>query len=309
MNYMEMELDREVRLAAFEFLSGQIARFGEVIPARILSRDFIFRGSIVPLIGPQGIFKPKVLPEMPISIKTAPEVPGKPRPYDDRPAESGVMIYRYRGVDPFHHENVRLRLAMTRGVPLIYFYGVEEGLYRPIWPIFIVDDHPASLSFHIMVDDELTSLRGSGWNPDTHATPRRRYITVEVQQRLHQVAFRAHVLRAYQNSCAVCRLRHPELLEAAHIFEDRHPLGVPAISNGLSMCSIHHKAFDSNILGVRPDYSVEIREDILHEIDGPMLRYGLQGFQGQGILLPRRLEERPDRDALKERYDRFRVAG
>jgi putative restriction endonuclease len=309
MNYTDLELDRAVRLAAFEFLAGQIARFGEVIPARVLSRDFVFRGSSVPLIGPQGIFKPKILPEMPISIKTAPEVPGKPRPYDDRPIESGVMIYRYRGIDPFHHENVRLRLAMTRGVPLIYCYGVEEGYYRPIWPVFVVDDHPASLSFFIMADEVSVSLKVPEWNPDIRPTPRRRYITVEVQQRLHQVAFRAHVLRAYKNSCAVCRLRHPELLEAAHILEDRHPRGVPAISNGLSMCSIHHKAFDSNILGVRPDYSVEIREDVLHEIDGPMLRYGLQEFQDHGILVPRRPDERPDRDALKERFERFRAAG
>jgi putative restriction endonuclease len=242
---------------------------------------------------------------MPISIKTAPEIPGKPRPYDDRPADQGIMLYRYRGENPFFHENVRLRMAMQRGVPLIYFYGVEEGMYRPIWPVFIIDDHPASLSFYIMVDEAQIALRGEIWRPDPQATPRRRYITVEVQQRL---AFRAHVLRAYQNSCAVCRLRHPELLEAAHILEDKHPLGVPTVSNGLSMCAIHHKAFDNNILGVTPDYSVEIREDILREIDGPMLRYGIQGFQGKNIFIPRRTGEWPDRDALKVRYNKFRTA-
>jgi len=182
-------------------------------------------------------------------------------------------------------------------------------MYRPIWPIFVIDDHPASLSFHVMVDDAQIALRDDFWSPDPQAAPRRRYITVEVQQRLHQVAFRAHVIRAYQHSCTICRLRHPELLEAAHIYEDIHPLGVPAVSNGLSMCAIHHKAYDKNILGVTPDYSVEIREDILHETDGPMLRYGLQEFQGKTILLPRRAGERPDRDALKERFEKFRVAG
>jgi putative restriction endonuclease len=81
------------------------------------------------------------------------------------------------------------------------------------------------------------------------------------------------------------------------------------VSNGLSLCAIHHRAFDQNVLGVRPDYAVEIREDILREIDGPMLRHGLQGFQGKTILLPRRQDEKPDRDALEERYERFKAAG
>jgi putative restriction endonuclease len=72
------------------------------------------------------------------------------------------------------------------------------------------------------------------------------------------------------------------------------------------MCAIHHKAFDKNILGIKPDYSVEIREDILRETDGPMLRYGLQEFQGKLLHLPRKSDERPDRDALNERYIKFR---
>jgi hypothetical protein len=41
------------------------------------------------------------------------------------------------------------------------------------------------------------------------------------------------VLRAYQQCCAICRLRHDELLEAAHILPDGHPLGEPVIPNGL----------------------------------------------------------------------------
>ena len=38
--------------------------------------------------------------------------------------------------------------------------------------------------------------------------------------------------------------------------------------------------------GVRPDYVIHVRPDILYEIDGPMLRHGLQGLQGQRIVVP-----------------------
>ena len=72
-----------------------------------------------------------------------------------------------------------------------------------------------------------------------------------------------------------------KLLDAAHIVGDRrHERGDPMVPNGLAMCKIHHAAFDTNILGIRPDRVVEIRSDILEEHDGPMLRHGLQELHG-----------------------------
>jgi putative restriction endonuclease len=61
------------------------------------------------------------------------------------------------------------------------------------------------------------------------------------------------------------------LLDAAHIAADAEPEGAPQISNGLSLCSIHHRAFDHNLVGVSPDYRVHISEHLLEDEDGPML--------------------------------------
>ena len=55
------------------------------------------------------------------------------------------------------------------------------------------------------------------------------------------------------------RLRHQELLEAAHIVADRDPEGEPKVRNGLALCKLHHAAFDCHIIGVNPDYRVEDR--------------------------------------------------
>jgi putative restriction endonuclease len=73
------------------------------------------------------------------------------------------------------------------------------------------------------------------------------------------------------------------------------------------MCKIHHAAFDSNIMGVRPDLSVHIRQDVLEEIDGPMLRHGLQGMHNMNLTPPRAREARPDTARLEERYSAFLV--
>jgi predicted restriction endonuclease len=40
------------------------------------------------------------------------------------------------------------------------------------------------------------------------------------------------------------------------------------VPNGLSLCALHHAAFDGNVLEVRPDLKVEIRLGVLEEEDG-----------------------------------------
>jgi putative restriction endonuclease len=63
------------------------------------------------------------------------------------------------------------------------------------------------------------------------------------------------------------------------------------------------------VLGIRPEYVVEIRADVLAEHDGPTLQHALQGLHGQLITLPQRRAERPSEVLLDERYERFRAAG
>ncbi|PYO45652.1 MAG: HNH endonuclease [Gemmatimonadetes bacterium] len=306
---MAEDRDAAVRLRAFDFMREQRQRFAETsIPRPILERGFDFEGVRVPLIGPQGIFKPALLSEIPLTITTAPPVEHRERPYDDGFIDGGFLRYRYRGTDPHHRDNVGLRIAMQRQAPLIYLHGIVPGLYEAAWPVFIVEDHPETLTFIVAIDDQV-GVAGEWQSSDPAAlTARRQYITAVVRRRLHQRSFRQRVLRAYQLCCAVCRLRHDELLEASHILPDGHPRGEPIVPNGLALCKLHHAAFDSYIIGVTPDLEVKVRVDVLEEIDGPMLLHGLQGFEGRKILVPRPDHLKPNRDLLAERYDLFRRA-
>lgn len=308
MDSKSLDLDTRVRLAAFRFLAEQTQLHGEALPRATLAIGFMFDGTRVPLIGPQGIFKPAILPEMPISIMTVPVVEGKPRPYADEVGPDGLLRYRYRGTDPLHRDNVALRLAMTRRAPLIYLYGVVPSQYLPVWPVFIVADDPRSLAFSVAVDDAQLVSGDISDAVEVSVEARRQYVTAVTQRRLHQESFRQRVLRAYQVQCAICRLRHAELLEAAHILPDGHPKGEPVVPNGLALCKLHHAAFDRHILGIRPDLVVEVRLDILREVDGPMLKHGLQGFQGSRIVVPTPQRLKPNTEFLAERYSLFRQA-
>jgi putative restriction endonuclease len=136
---------------------------------------------------------------------------------------------------------------------------------------------------------------------------RQEYATRLVRQRLFQAEFRRRVVEAYRHRCALCRLHHRELLDAAHITPDAEA-GEPLVSNGLSLCKLHHAAFDQFFFGITADYRVVVRPSILAESDGPMLVVGLQQIHGSSIVLPSRDEQRPDRDRLARRFEQFERA-
>ena len=178
-------------------------------------------------------------------------------------------------------------------------------MYHATFPVFIVGEEEAAHEF--LVD----AVAGGALQPNSVLEEvLKRYIAVETKRRLHQPLFRAGVMRAYRTRCAVCALGHSPLLDAAHIVPDREEAGVAAVRNGLALCKIHHAALDSNILGVRPDHIVEIRADLLHEIDGPMLKHGLQELHGGRLMvLPESRRDFPAKDLLEVAYERFRSAG
>ena len=301
----DVELDRSVRLEAFKWLNLQRGIHGDVLPREVLEAGFTFRGNRVPIVGPQGIFKPAVLPKIPLSITT---IPGGP--YDDDLRDGASVIhYRYRGSDPGHHENVGVRLAKETQTPLIYCYRVLPGRYVVSYPVFVCGDDPADLTFDIQLDDEIGLARYQSARPDAisvpEATLHRKYITTSAKRRLHQVAFRERVLNAYETRCALCSLRHGALLDAAHIIPDSEPGGEPEVSNGLALCKIHHAAFDLNYLGITPKLVIEVRQELLDEIDGPMLQHGIKAMHGERIHVPRVRQHRPSSERLEARFEKF----
>ena len=297
--------DIAVRKRAFEWLGEQAAQHGDTLPRSVLSAGFAFQGERVPLLGPAGIFKPRIC-ELPLSITTSPN-----SPYADSFSQQGVLAYRYRGTDPRHRDNQGLREVFKRKLPLVYFFGVIEGRYMATWPAFIVSDSPSQLTFYVQVDDSKLSWE-SGMDSDGFTgvrepltDSRRVYLTAQVKVRLHQRAFRERVLRAYQAQCAFCRLKHDELLDAAHIIPDSDPDGEPLITNGVALCKLHHAAFDSHFIGIRPDYVLQVRPDILYEPDGPMHEHGLKNIHNQRLILPPSRRNYPAQMALEKRFNAF----
>jgi putative restriction endonuclease len=307
MNHIPFDrgIDTRVRAAAFEWLASLVRQHGDALPRKDLEKGFVLDGRQIFVIGPQGIFKPSLL-QVPLSITTSPN-----GPYDDAFSQDGLLQYRYRGTDPLHPDNAGLRFAMQQRLPLVYFHGLVPGKYAALWPVYIVRDQPNQHTFSVAVDDieYVGPLSSNFLSVAEGGQARREYITTVARRRLHQSAFRERVLRAYRHQCALCRLRHDELLDAAHIIPDSEEKGEPIIQNGLAMCRLHHAAFDRYFLSVRPDYKIEVRADVLEEEDGPTLKHAIQALHEKHIWLPRSAKDRPGVDLLTLRYEQFLTLG
>ncbi len=274
-------LDRKLAEGHFELTRGELD-------------SYQFEGEKIRLLDiSKGIWNPK---EFDATLTLMTSVNG---PYKDVTGDDGLIHYRFQSRTG--GDNIKVSRARELGVPIVYFQGIRPGVFTAHYPAYVVAEDVAKQSFYIGLDESLKFFD----DPLSMSGDQKRYAERVVQQRLHQPVFRARVLHACVSTCAVCQLKHPELLDAAHIIEDWKDSGLPAVSNGLALCKLHHAAYDRNLLGISPDYLVRINDALLLEVDGPMLKHGLQEMNNREIFVPIRPTERPSRDGLAQRFAEF----
>jgi putative restriction endonuclease len=224
-------------------------------------------------------------------------------PYADTFDQAGALLtYAYRAGSIDQPDNRALRAAYELQTPVVYFRALAPSQYLVVAPMFVTADDPAAKVVVLEPGLPIQDMQPGGL---VSAPGVRAYATRDARIRLHQQRFKLEVMRAYRNRCAICSLRERALVQAAHIVPDVDPEGIAAVVNGLALCAIHHLAFDRNLLGIDPGGVVHIADRLLREIDGPMLRTGLQGFHGEPIVVPSRSEDRPDPQRLATRFESF----
>ncbi len=300
--------DAQMRMAAFEHVRG-LHEVHDQLTANELKPGFVFDGERIPLINPQrGIFKPQQMRFL-LSIKTVFPRPGGKIWYDDqrdvhRQIFEGdeTVDYAFMGKNPEAADNRWLREAFENQRPVIYFLGIAPGRYQAMLPAFIAGWDAEALKARVafgVLDQEAPT-------PPKNVLERR-YALRSVKQRLHQASFREAVISAYNGRCALSRIPEPLLLDAAHIVADKDErLGQPVVPNGIPLSKIHHAAFDAHLIGIDADYRLHVSDRLLGQSDGPMLE-ALKRLNGGTIHLPSRIKDRPDRDRLALRFDRFKA--
>ena len=296
--------DDDLRSSCFAALDVLCAKHGLEVPyLGGLDLGFAFRGRRVPFLNYQkGIYRAAAQSgPAALSVNTSYN-----SPYDDEATPDG-FVYAYRAGTIDQPDNRALRAAHALQVPVVYFVGTRPGWYRPEWPVFVAEDRPEQRVVLLATGRMVGPYDERDWVLPAEPIERH-YAVRETRVRLHQARFRGRVLPAYANQCTICRLKETRLLDAAHIVGDADEAGEPTVPNGLSLCSIHHRAFDEDLVGVSPDYVVQVHPRLRDEEDGPMLAV-LSEAHGARIVVPRRVQLRPDRELLAQRFERFSAAG
>ncbi len=85
----------------------------------------------------------------------------------------------------------------------------------------------------------------------------------EVKTRTVQQFFRIAVISSYHNKCSICELDKKELLVASHIIPWSQKIESRADpANGISLCSLHDKAFDNGFIGIGKDLRILVSSQI-----------------------------------------------
>jgi putative restriction endonuclease len=116
-----------------------------------------------------------------------------------------------------------------------------------------------------------------------------------IRPRLGQGAFRVSVTDVYQHRCAVTGEKTLPILDAAHI----RPFGEGGeheISNGLLLRTDIHRLFDLGYVTVSNDGQFEVGRRLKDDFENGRHYYTMQG---QPLLMPPKLEQRPGREFLE----------
>lgn len=129
-----------------------------------------------------------------------------------------------------------------------------------------------------------------------------------VRVRTVQSFFRNSVLASYEFHCAMCGIGVIELLTASHIIPWK--LNVPRRAdptNGLSLCTLHDRAFDRGYLAIDKKGCILVADSLKINNPPSVHRVALLAIEGQPLMMPRRFL--PDDTALTyHRENIFQVA-
>ncbi len=117
---------------------------------------------------------------------------------------------------------------------------------------------------------------------------------------IRSAGFRKAIMRLYKYTCAVCRLcivttDGESATDAAHIIPF-HISQSNDVRNGISLCKLHHWAFDKGLISLSKSYRILVSQFTMEQ--GPM-EWRLMKLRGKRILLPEREQLYPALEALE----------
>ena len=183
------------------------------------------------------------------------------RHYADDLSEDGVIYHYPKTSRPPARDAAEVQAtknAMDHRLPIfVILPGATSQSRRSLKLGWVCDFDDANRQFLILFGGETPPpySRAAATSEPFQLTedPQRRASIV--MARVGQQRFRFQVMSQYGHKCAVCDIRHPQLLKAAHIC-GKSARGSDDWRNGIPLCATHHDAFDGYLFGIDPTTNV-----------------------------------------------------
>ena len=198
---------------------------------------------------------------------------------DRTPSAVALKLVNFASLDP------QLSARGIKGM------GNSSALDREIWDQFHADwEGLASESEHLrstlMAEQGFKVPLGVDQLENIDFTGETRQVMLE--QRIKQNFFRKAVLSSYRGRCCMSGLSESRLLIASHIVpwsRDKANRLNPA--NGLSLCALHDRAFDSGLITLNDEFCV-VLSDTLRRNDDPFVQSVFALLEGRPMEMPER---------------------
>ena len=106
----------------------------------------------------------------------------------------------------------------------------------------------------------------------------RRYAVIQTRRALRDNDFRDRILSAYSNQCALCGMQLG-LLDGAHIVPATEANSTDETSNGVALCTLHHRAYDRGLVTFDSVYNIVVHDLRLMELTNAGEDQGLTRFR------------------------------
>ena len=114
------------------------------------------------------------------------------------------------------------------------------------------------------------------------------------KNRVNQHLFRTIILTGYRSMCAICGLPIAQLLVASHIVPwALDPANRMNPRNGICLCSLHDRAFDTGIIHIDPSCTVRLASELDEYRPNESVRLFLTHYEDRSIRLPERWHPDP----------------
>lgn len=133
-------------------------------------------------------------------------------------------------------------------------------------------------------------------------SPPRQLTVTSVTKKISDNGFKARVLNAYSQKCAFCGLQL-KLVDAAHILPVSYSESTDETCNGISMCALHHRAFDRSLVTINMEYQIVHNDKKIEKLSAEKLTDGVEDFVRYlrpYIILPPAVNDRPHIEYIKK---------